>query len=365
MDKRRSTGVTFILILLWTSLFAAIVIPIAWAFAFHQSQGAWPLWMRFTGKTYWDWLELLIAPIVIAIVAWGIKRADRELEYELVAQRAQTERELVTDQMRETVLQAYLDRMTDLLIDDKLSGSLESPNVRDVATVRTLAVLRRLDGARKGIVLRFLYEADIIRNQGALRLSDADLRNVNLVGANFPSIVLTGANLGNSIFFRANLRSADIRNAFLEQAFLVRADLDQAKVSGANLRKAKLNQAKLTSADMQAVALQQADLVRADLRDADLRNADMTGADLRHAVLSGANLTGANLTDAKLEYAVLNNAALEGADLTDAVLTGAYLTKANLKHAIVSELQLSMVSTLSGTILPSGKVNKWPDETVV
>jgi hypothetical protein len=110
--------------------------------------------------------------------------------------------------------------------------------VRAMARARTLAVLRSLDGNRKGQVVRFLYESGLIgkvdeswvegswkeRVIGAiidLRIADltgVDLFAANLRGANLRTVSLIGANLsyadlGGVDLFRANLRNANLMSA--------------------------------------------------------------------------------------------------------------------------------------------------------
>src|SRR5215212_5688834 len=60
---------------------------------------------------------------------------------------------------QDDALQAYLDHMTELLTD-KVQPLHETPpgnRLRTVARARTLTVLQRLDGGRKGRVVQFLY----------------------------------------------------------------------------------------------------------------------------------------------------------------------------------------------------------------
>ena len=52
--------------------------------------------------------------------------------------------------------------MQELILDKGLRRSEKDAEIRDVARARTLTVLRSLDGDRKGQVLRFLHEADLI-----------------------------------------------------------------------------------------------------------------------------------------------------------------------------------------------------------
>jgi uncharacterized protein YjbI with pentapeptide repeats len=79
------------------------------------------------------------------------------------------------------------------------------------------------------------------------------------------------------------LTERDIRPIDLTGADLTRADLTGADLTGADLTGADLGGARLTGAN-----LTRADLTRADLTDADLADADLTCAELTRAELTGA-----------------------------------------------------------------------------
>ena len=90
----------------------------------------------FETKTLWDWMELLIIPLFLAGGAFFLNRSERN-----------TEREIATDRQQEVALQAYLDRMADLLLKENLRKS-DNVEARRVAMVRTLTVLRGLDASK-------------------------------------------------------------------------------------------------------------------------------------------------------------------------------------------------------------------------
>ncbi len=81
------------------------------------------------------------------------------------------------------------------------------------------------------------------------------------------------------------LRNEDGKCADLRYVNLSGADL-----SGADLRYADLRRANLSGADLRYVNLSGADLRRVNLSGANLRRANLSGADLRRANLSGADL---------------------------------------------------------------------------
>src|SRR3712207_3068824 len=62
-------------------------------------------WTGLPGKTFWDWLQLLIVPAVIAAGGIWFNRQQRKRELYIENQRAQ-----------DNAVQSYLDQITQLLI---------------------------------------------------------------------------------------------------------------------------------------------------------------------------------------------------------------------------------------------------------
>jgi hypothetical protein len=296
--------------------------------AYTTSEGEWQ-----RGKTLWDWLDLLLVPMLLALGAWLLNRSARIREQEVEELRIKEQQRIELGRSRQTALQTFLDCMTEL-ISHGLRESEVGDAKRAIARARTLTALRQLDGERKGLLLLFLRESDLIEKDAIVDLRGADLRGADLTEANLRGANLSGADLTEAVLFRANLRGAN-----LSEAGLRRADLSGAYLHGAYLYGASLYGAKLGGAD-----LTEAVLFRANLSGADLRGADVRRADLTEAFLGQANLSGANL----------NKADLRGAYLDGAGLGGAGLPGANLVGAIVTTGQLNQARTLDGATLPDG-----------
>ena len=118
--------------------------------------GNW-LWSvsGLSGKTIWDFLDLVIVPIALLCVAGIFTQAQHSTDL------------LIAEQNRQdAVLQEYLDDMGNLLLDQGLAVRLPSTLVltdpgyaaRELARQRTLTVLRTLDGSHRGVVISFLSE---------------------------------------------------------------------------------------------------------------------------------------------------------------------------------------------------------------
>ena len=235
------------------------------------------------GKTLYDWLQLFFIPAAIAFGVVWFSRLQQQRDQQLAEKRVQTEREAAEKQaqterdiawynQREQALQAYIDSLSGLLLEKNLRESQPEDEVRKIARVRTLIVLPRLDGKRKGLVLEFLYESGLIdKGQCIIDLSGADLSLADMLLINLGKADLTGARLVG-----ANLKYANLLNA---------------ELGGTSLRRANLTEANLTSAT---------------LYEADLLGADLTGAILTEVDLRGATVTTEQLNKAKsLKYATM------------------------------------------------------------
>ena len=75
------------------------------------------------GKALWNWLQLLIIPLVLAIAALLFNLANTRTEQSIAAKRYEQDQEIALDKQREDLLQTYLDRMSELLLKEKLSSN--------------------------------------------------------------------------------------------------------------------------------------------------------------------------------------------------------------------------------------------------
>lgn len=231
------------------------------------------------GKTLWDWMELLIIPFVLA---WGAIYFNREEK--------KIERFLASERTQDSALQTYFDRMTELILHENLRKSKPNDVVRSVARARTHTILRGLDGIRRGVVLRFLFESELIGVKPILNLDGAFLSEIILgsTAINMSHINLEGAILHKSNLLMANLSGSNMKNALLTQAILVHANLSGADLKGASI-------------------------MWASLIGANLSNADLINADLTDALLDEANLQGDRITPEQLK----KTKSLKGAILPD------------------------------------------------
>jgi uncharacterized protein YjbI with pentapeptide repeats len=278
-----------------------------------------------------EWLPIvaaLLVPLVIALGSWAITWQLGKLENQraqqtqkIENQRAEAERELAEQRAQDEALQAYLEQMSQLILDRKLlevkqGNPVHEPGdpVHTLAQARTSTVILRLDAKHNESVTHFLITSDLsVRSEDSARL---------LRGSTLSHAKLSGAHLPNADLGDADLSDADLSNALLVNANLIGTDLSGADLSDALLDNADLI-AHLPHTDLSGASLIGADLSDANLFSADLSDANLIGADLSRSVLDNANLSNAVLDNANLGSAdgitnaelELQAVSLEGADM--------------------------------------------------
>jgi flagellar basal body-associated protein FliL len=255
-SRRQVTWITWIGIGVVAGLFAAIVVFGGYLFEWK--------WTGYPKRTPWDWMDLLIVPVVLALGGYWFTSSQNQATQAAAERRAQDD-----------ALQAYLDRIEQLVTDKDLLNERDTNTLRPLARAHTLTVLGGLDGRRKRTVVRFLYEAGLIYNEHpdqprVIDLSGADLTEADMAGMGLCTHVMHVRHVGDLV------GETDL-NAKAEMLGVFPWEITQPS--------ATIN------------------LMDVDLSSANLRGADLAGAELLNADLSGADLSGANLTEAHLRYA--------------------------------------------------------------
>lgn len=277
----------------------------------------------FETKTLWDWMELLIIPLVLVIGAFLLNKSERETERKLATERIEEDRRVAEEQreedrrvaeihsrleheitishQQEVALQAYFDRMSELLIEKKLRTTNDE-EVRDVARARTVSAMRWLNTERNNLVIQFLREAKLITDENSI-LNGADMHNMDL-------------------------RELDLRDIYLQKTYLSQANLEGVILSGANMRQASLSDANLQ---------------RAFLSELNLTGAILMNANFEEAIIWDVNFTGSLLSSANFKKAHLNNVILENV---------------NLIGTNITPEQIKGVKSFKGATMPDGTIHE-------
>ncbi len=177
-------------------------------------------------KTLWDFLDLLVIPIVLGVgVSW------------LQRQATQRERQREQQRKQDSFLQGYFETLTRMLLEDapKQQGQVNNGYWQPLVRAQTYTVLRSVDAQRRGAVVAFLHQAHLIAGEDRI----VDLRVASLSGSTLAGVDLSGAQLQGTDFTHSNLEGAVLHGVQLAGATL----------RGANARRCRFNAAELTQED--------------------------------------------------------------------------------------------------------------------
>ncbi|MBX3085412.1 MAG: pentapeptide repeat-containing protein [Anaerolineae bacterium] len=252
-------------------------------------------WSGLQGKTVWDWLELIIVPLVLAGGGLFLQRIESErvsrqekLEKQREERQIAREKQQARDSLMDSIFQSYLDDMSSLMIVNHLQTMLDIVTLNSrqktalsgndalhegyvaqlrqklssqesidseklaaavavvtVARARTVTAFNSLDVDRRNLMTDFLRETGLVTGEQGTLLVDMGLSHMDLSGTNFYKFNLAEANLINSDlseanFFQANLIHANLHGANLSGADIGDTDLHFVDLGDAYLKNAHL-----------------------------------------------------------------------------------------------------------------------------
>lgn len=298
----------------------------------------------FDSKSFWDWMDLLLVPLVIAFAGFWFTQSQKRVELEISKKEKEADRQLSLDQQRQNTFDTFLEQITDLLLNYNLLGSKKGDQLQSIARAKTLMTFRNLDGVRKGLLLKFLHEAGLIQKDNVIiSLAGADLRNIQL---------------SKSIFENICLSHTDLSKANLSESILTKSDVIYANLSGANLQGIFISDSDAYGAKFQNSDLRNSHILKTQMRDADFHEADFQGAKLRVSEFNNSNLSKTRwieslIVKSSLSYCNFNQAEINNckilmsdlvrADLSESNLAGSEIKSTNLSYANLNAANLDGV----------------------
>ncbi len=305
-------------------------------------------------KTLWDWLELIIVPISLSLIAWFFKKSE-----------IKTEKAISLEKNREGELYSFYDYVQNIHFSTDLNDNRTKEMVSVLASARAKVIIGNLDVKRKASFIKFLYEVGFINIDGPIIVFDRpDFSGINLDNNSLFKMTIRGADFSNSSFEFSTLSfsifsgSCFSKSSFyfaqLQRAYFDWCEVDSADFSHANLEKASLGRLIGKNPNFSNAYLVEAHLIGAYLYKANFQKANMTQSILCRSKFISANfsytdLSYADFTDANLMYANLKGANLEGTKFV---------------RTIISQRQLNRAKTYEGAIIEDIKPRLGPPMTI-
>lgn len=257
-------------------------------------------------RTAWDLAELLIVPLVLVALGFGLTSWQARRDVEAEAGRIQNE-----------ALASYLNDIERLVLEEDLLHAptpipYGSNTVQELARAKTTTVLRSLDAPRRGHLLVALSDLGLLETEEPLQmigsqwaiisLHRTDLRGVVFPRRSYINMTFTGIDMSN-----ADVRDTDgvfqCRNCTLDGSRFDGSDL-RLYIVGGSARGLSLRNAKI------AGKFEATSLVGSDFRGADV-SSEFLHVDVSTARFSSADLSSATLYDGAIGAIGLSQSQLQ------------------------------------------------------
>jgi uncharacterized protein YjbI with pentapeptide repeats len=328
--------------------------------------------MKKRGHSCFEWAQLIATiciPIIIAIYTIiennsniSIAADNRRKDVEIAEQSREKDRTLATDQQQENILVEYQTFLARLILDNGMDLE-KSPNAKVVGKFMTLTALYQLDIRRKNILIRSLYDANLITvkekmsktEKSILSLGVVDLRDITFgsprnspdeypinyyIHWNYlwlPDAILTNASFRHTILECATFTSARMDSVDLSFAMQQMLDCcDSFCDSGTDF----------TNASLVNASLYNANFLHADFSSANLTFANMRGFYCQKCIFSHTILIQADLSFSYFHYSFLLDQLpvdFTGVKLKQAIIYGAYFRSIKFQNSDWSNAQLSQI----------------------
>lgn len=339
-------------------------------------------------KYVWDWLELLIVPLVISLAAIlfdvSIKNKDREIadkkrkqDLKISEARNREARERNIDQYQENRLLDYFSKIEALLNRPNFQEYLAQANDIDPLPIsikklqstyisRTLTTLRTLNGTRKGLLLKYLFDNDLITGENPfIKLDYADCsytkirRNTSFLDSNFKNVDLPKSNLNMIELIGADLSRTDFKDSVFEEGRFINCKFNKTKLGSTSLEeKINCNGVNVQGSKFYNVLIQGRSFINSQWNNCDFYGCEIKYSDFRNAQLNNFRFLNNNddlseeneyfpkenrMFDVNFDRAKFHNCDFSDAELShvkftnseivDAIFNGAYLNNVDFNNS--------------------------------
>ncbi|WP_020412912.1 pentapeptide repeat-containing protein [Microbulbifer variabilis] len=330
---------------------------------------------RLAGRSLWDWLQLLIVPVVLLIGGWYLS--------DLIERRQEKSED---KKYQRTELRHYLDAMNKLLVDYDLKCvdyafseyciSLSDKDKERVnsayqsAMAMTASVIHILDGPLNSLVLSYLSkikikklitDGDVFRGLSLkkaklfrlkldnINLSDADLSQINMYTSSLNSGNLSKVNFSRAVISDTTFNDALFLNVDFSQATIIDSSFDGAKIGDfimdirfensfkeANIYNTGFEGAAIVGADFSGAKIESVSFDRAfmygdtSFSKASVSYTSFKEADVSNVNFSNALVSHANFKEAKIETVIFLKTNLSEVNFEEAKIAGANFSRSKL-----------------------------------
>lgn len=229
------------------------------------------------GKTSWNYLEMIVIPLFLAITIGIINYRMNEKQVEIQKFINNSQLEIQRNIRNQASLEKYLEEIGKLITVCRSNESCNyESNQSNLVRAWTITISRILDSTEKVLVLNYLYESKLIgfdrpniekkiifdsfdkdppeyiqckepivllnkTNFEKINIQNINLTCISLLEVNLTKSNFSNSNLSGAFLYKANLKESNFLNSNLSGVFFYKADLRGANFSESNLTKSNFS----------------------------------------------------------------------------------------------------------------------------
>ena len=292
-------------------------------------------------RTLWDWFELLIFPIALALFAYYLNNYQKKMEHKIAEERFNLERELRKDYERENLLRKFFDDINYLLTEKNLMSSPVDSTERSIARNKTLTTVRELDGVRKGKLFEFLFDSKLISIENCIvDLSSADfsntvlnnyifekivLKHVNFLGSNLNGIFIIDSNISISNFNKSNLENMSFSGSSINRCTFNKSNLSSTYFDGAKITNSYFNNSIMKYATFSLAKIKRSKFIESDLHYGEFDGTEIYSSQFDKSVFENSVFSQSNVCFSRFHSSNLKNANFDFSNLSKIDFTNAIM----------------------------------------
>lgn len=298
----------------------------------------------------------------------------RKQEWEIATRQYEADNQARRENYQDEIVTAYFKEIGDLI--ERNNGSLMFTKAAGIlARVKTLNIIRQLDGSRNKHVVRFLYESKQLsteENCFPLDLAGSDLLDIDFTHArleiSFEHFSLQGIFMKNCSFSEVHLLDVDFCTTTTENVNFSYADLDTVDFGRTDIINSTFEYAELYDVDFSDSELVETDFIGiraanidfsgsvldelwftfAYSEDTDFSSCEIAYSDLTESLLCRVNFESADISDVSFEMASINDGEFSEAILWGVSFISAKIDGGDFSYSRIGASDFSFTSIKTG-----------------
>lgn len=227
-------------------------------------------------KTLWDWLQLLLVPIILILGGFWLNRSESRHSLEMQKSINDTNLSIEKERFEDGILNSYINDIAQMIINSD-TAKLRTNRIMAVYKIKTLTTLNRLNSERRNYLIQFLVDSKMLNYWDFL----SDFKNIHVSGiffndVSFDDFKFIGSSISSSRFFSCSIQSS--------------------KSSHSDFTSSMFNDMKINIFDISSSKFIQSSLVKVIFSECKIKDSKFYGSKIQHSSLGNSTIESSDLS---------------------------------------------------------------------